>query len=96
MKLVHIDSSNLPDIDVTVKECVNLGQWLLFKPTEKLVSVGSGDISFYLKVDQGCYFGLNELGGIVCQLADYPAEMVMDEVFYFSDLPKPISLSNYF
>lgn len=31
MKLHDILSSELPDIDDSVKECVNLGEWLLFK-----------------------------------------------------------------
>lgn len=94
MKLINIESSILPDIDSSVKECVNLGQWLLFKPAKKLVK--HDDVSFYLKVEHSCYFGLNDLGGIVCQLDNVTQDLVMDEVFYFSDLPKPLSLSNIF
>ncbi|WP_324052060.1 hypothetical protein [Aeromonas dhakensis] len=91
MKFINIKSDNLPDINITIKECVNLGQWLLFKSNVRLID--SDEVSFYLKVEQS-YFCLNEYGKVICQLDHVNSEFVMDEVFYFSDLPKPSSLSN--
>lgn len=93
MKFIDIKSDNLPDINITIKECVNLGQWMLFKPNVRLIECD--DVSFYLKVEKS-YFCLNKFGKVICQIDNVTTNFVMDEVFYFSDLPKPLSLSNSF
>lgn len=87
MKFTSIHSTDLPDIPDTVKECVNQGQWLLFKASEADVGV-----QFYLKTSKDI-FALNENGQI---LPSTPVSktMDMDELYYFSDINKPVSLSN--
>lgn len=86
MKFVSIQSTALPEITKSVKECINLGQWLLFKAQQH-----DEHVFFYLKVGSEIY-PLNRNGGF---LTSAPVGNVdIDEVYYFSDLPKPISLSN--
>ncbi|MDI6977463.1 hypothetical protein QMZ62_21820 [Serratia sp. PF2-63] len=86
MKFVTIQSSALPEITELVKECVNLGQWLLFKAHSD-----DANVFFYLKTDKDLY-ALGKSGKV---LTSTPVEGVeMNELYYFSDIPKPISLSN--
>jgi len=49
--------------------------------------------SYFLKVD-GQVFGLDASGKILPYLEQ--EEVIMDELFYFDDVPRPISLSNQF
>ena len=91
MKFTNIESSELPDIDSAVKECVNMGQWMLFKSNAK--SANTVENVLYLKVGQSVYT-LNEKGGVMDEIKNTVDSLQMDEVFYFSDLPKPVSLSN--
>ncbi|HBQ3016798.1 TPA: hypothetical protein L7V48_004224 [Klebsiella quasipneumoniae subsp. quasipneumoniae] len=88
MKFTGLQSSALPDTSDSVKECVNLGQWMLFKSS----SSNEVGICFFLKTGKEI-FALNERGKI---LASTPirANLEMSEIFYFSDFPKPGSLSN--
>ncbi|WP_148250556.1 hypothetical protein [Raoultella terrigena] len=88
MKFTGLRSSALPDTSDSVKECVNLGQWMLFKSTLS----SEVEICFFLKTGKEI-FALNETGKI---LASTPMSenIEMIEVFYFCDLPKPNSLSN--
>lgn len=87
MKFTGLKSSALPDTSDSVKQCVNLGQWMLFKSSSSDVG-----ICFFLKTGKEI-FALNERGKI---LASTPlrANLEMIEIFYFSDIPKPGSLSN--
>ncbi|HEJ7947566.1 TPA: hypothetical protein SMI10_003825 [Serratia liquefaciens] len=86
MKFVSIQSTALPEITKSVKECINLGQWLLFKAEQQ-----DENVFFYLKVGTEIY-PLSQRGGF---LTSTPVGNVeIDEVYYFSDMPKPISLSN--
>ncbi|HHN5943439.1 hypothetical protein [Klebsiella variicola] len=86
MKFTGLQSAALPDTSDTVKECVNLGQWMLFKSNEYQKTV-----VFYLKTEHNIY-ALNESGQVMpTPVAEYVS---MDEVFYFLDLPRPASLSN--
>ncbi|WP_145554743.1 hypothetical protein [Yersinia canariae] len=76
----------MPEITTLVKECVNLGQWLLFKAQSEDV-----DVYFYLKTDSDLY-APSQSGKV---LASTPFDNIkMNELYYFSDLPRPISLSN--
>ncbi|NIY92586.1 hypothetical protein [Vibrio diazotrophicus] len=88
MKFKHIHSDELPNIDHYVKECVNAGQWFLFKSPNK-----ETEASYFLKVGKEIY-GLDESGKILLSLQ--PEELTMDELFYFDDVPRPVSLSNQF
>jgi hypothetical protein len=91
MKLTNVRSADLPEISEAVKECVNRGQWLLFKSSS--ISNAGSHAPFYLKVDTQI-FELDTLGKI---LSSHPREglnVQIDELCYFSDLPKPRSLSN--
>lgn len=86
MKFVSIHSGALPEITESVKECINLGQWLLFKAQKN-----DENVFFYLKVGSDIY-PLSQLGGF---LTSAPVSNIeIEEVYHFSDLPKPISLSN--
>lgn len=89
MKFSKIHSSDLPDIDVSVKECVNAGQWFLYR-----INKANASGSFFLKLDHEIY-ALGKRGEV---LSIHPAEedIEMDEALYFDDLPNPISLSNAF
>jgi hypothetical protein len=87
MKFTGLQSSELPDTSDSVKECVNLGQWMLFKSTIDVVGV-----VFFLKTGKEIY-ALNERGKIM-NTTPLSERVEMNEVFYFSDLPRPCSLSN--
>ncbi|WP_168792306.1 hypothetical protein [Paraburkholderia aromaticivorans] len=87
MKLNDILSEQLPEIDESVKECVNLGQWLLFKTD------GHNEVAFYLKTASSI-FELSNRGKILQKVDDDEDNLEIDELFYFSDLPRPKSLSN--
>lgn len=91
MKLHDILSSDLPEIDESIKECINDGQWLLFK--SQTIACPGGSNRFYLKVGQSVY-ALSELGGVIQEIEKPNTNFSIDELFYFSDLPKPRSLSN--
>lgn len=90
MKLHDILSATLPDIDDSVKECVNLGEWLLFK-TEESNRQHHG--AFYLKTDSSI-FELDHRGRLLHEVAQDAGKIEIDEIFYFSDIKKPNSLSN--
>ncbi|MBY6246204.1 hypothetical protein [Citrobacter werkmanii] len=88
MKFTSIRSSELPSIDISVKECVNAGQWFLFK-----ANTSDDLVCFFLKVEKNI-FALGERGEV---LTHFPLENIeMNEFVYFEDLPKPASLSNQF
>ncbi|MBF9002006.1 hypothetical protein [Vibrio nitrifigilis] len=88
MKFTHIQSKDLPNVDPYVKECVNSGQWFLFKSPNK-----ETEASYFLKVGKEIY-GLDESGKILLSIT--PEELTMEELFYFDDVPRPVSLSNQF
>lgn len=89
MKLHDILSSDLPEIDDSVKECVNLGEWLLFKSDGSTASPSS----FYLKTDSKVY-ELDERGKLLHQIEGSSDKIEIDEIYYFSDIHRPASLSN--
>ena len=91
MRLNDILSDELPAIDDSVKECVNLGQWLLFKSDEKANK--EDKVAFYLKAGASV-FGLNERGEVLREFDRDEENLQVDELYYFSDLPKPHSISN--
>ncbi|WP_082754600.1 hypothetical protein [Burkholderia savannae] len=91
MKLSDIKSAAMPEIDESVKECVNLGRWLLFKSEAK--SRAHAEAVFYLKTGVNV-FELSESGRILQKLNQGEEDLEIDELFYFSDLPRPGSLSN--
>ncbi|NWO10039.1 hypothetical protein HLV40_06475 [Chromohalobacter salexigens] len=91
MKLCKILSSELPEIDNLVKECVNSGQWMLFK--SRSFSRSSQVSVFYLKAGEDI-LELDERGGVVSELRSPRVDIELDEIVYFSDLPQPDSLSN--
>lgn len=88
MKLNDIKSSRLPGITDSIKECVNMGEWLLYKiePIE-----GNQDAAFYLKTPTHV-FQLSDNGEILREIED-DADNI-GEIFYFSDISKPTTLSN--
>lgn len=88
MKLHYIQSQDLPHIDEHVKECINSGQWVLFKS-----NAVHGSAVFFLQADKEIY-GLDATGNLLPTLDS--EEVVMDELFYFSDVARPVSLSNKF
>lgn len=90
MKLINILSNELPDIDASIKECINLGQWLLFKSTAHSKTYNAD--FFYLKAG-AAIFRLDESGKLIAE-EDEHQNISIDELFYFSDLPQPKSLSN--
>lgn len=91
MKLNHILSEQLPEIDRTIKECINYGQWLLFKadmPCDR-----KSDVVFYLKAGS-TVFELNFRGQVLNTLEKDDVSSHINELFYFSDISQPCSLSN--
>jgi hypothetical protein len=90
MKLNNILSSDLPEIDDSIKECINFGQWLLFK--SQTINPNANN-HLYLKVGQSVY-ELSDKGKIIQEIENSRTSLRIDELFYFSDLPKPRSLSN--
>ncbi len=86
MKFVSIQSAALPKITASIKECINLGQWLLFKAHNN-----DENVFFYLKAGNDIY-PLGQNGEILTSTPVNNVEMY--EIYYFSDLPRPISLSN--
>ncbi|MBR8431671.1 hypothetical protein LGM43_05350 [Burkholderia seminalis] len=90
MKLHDIQSDRLPEIDDSVKECVNLGEWLLFKSE---ASAGHRAAAFYLKTGTSV-FELSDRGKVLHKVEDGADKLEIDELFYFSDIRKPTSLSN--
>lgn len=91
MKLVEIHSTKLPEIDASVKECVNQGQWLLFRADANALGVQKA--AYFLKANSAV-FALDEVGTIVEQVAAGAALPEIREVVYFSDIPQAESLSN--
>lgn len=89
MKFSHMRSDELPEIDVSVKECVNAGQWFLFK-----ANADDQNVCFFLKVHNDV-FALGEHGEILNSYSNQN-DVNMNEIIYFEDLPKPVSLSNQF
>lgn len=90
MKLHDIESSRLPEISDSVKECVNMGEWLLFK-TE--APQDGRTTAFFLKTATSV-FELSDRGRVLHEVAESSDKLEIDELFYFSDIRKPISLSN--
>lgn len=88
MKMSKIESRRMPAIDISVKQCINSGQWLLFKSDG-----GKQRFAYFLKTG-AAIFGLDETGRIVEQLKATSEGVHIDELLYFSDMPQPLSLSN--
>lgn len=91
MKLTNVQSTDFPEISDAIKECVNRGQWLLFKSSS--ISDKGFHAPYYLKVDTQI-FELDGLGKILNTIPREGLSVQIDELYYFSDLPKPSSLSN--
>ncbi|MBM6635429.1 hypothetical protein JTF12_13935 [Leclercia adecarboxylata] len=91
MRFLHLTSHELPEIDISIKISVNLGQWLLFR--SDIENHTTPETYFYLKVGKE-FFALSRTGGIISTLHSSEKDFNIDEIIYFSDLPKPISLSN--
>lgn len=90
MKSNNILSSELPEIDDSIKECVNFGQWLLFKSHG--IKHEAKDTIFYLKTGSKI-FCLSKKGEIL-ETIEKDLNVQIDELFYFSDIAHPQSLSN--
>lgn len=90
MKLHDIESSRLPEIADSVKECVNMGEWLLFKTASP---EADGDAVFFLKTATSVFM-LSDSGRVLQELAKGQEKLQIDELFYFSDIRKPVCLSN--
>ncbi|WP_434631663.1 hypothetical protein [Chromobacterium sp. CV08] len=91
MKLNNILSEELPDIDDSIKECVNFGKWLLFKSEE--LTEADPEAAYFLKVGSKI-FELNARGSVLKTLENQDSSISIDELFYFSDIDRPTSLSN--
>lgn len=91
MRLNNILSRDLPGIDDFIKECVNEGQWLLFKSDS--IEGAQHAASFYLKAGDN-FYALAGDGSVVGELTVLSDNFKIDELYYFSDLPRPQSLSN--
>lgn len=92
MRFVDILSSDLPEIDDSVKKCINLGQWLLIKIDDEYFP--EIEACFYLKVGND-FFALGEKGEIITTFHSIENDVHINEIISFSDLPKPESLSNF-
>lgn len=90
MKLIAILSDQLPEIADSVKECVNQGEWLLFRGPSEGPEDRDG---LFLKIGQDL-FELDDVGHVVAERVHARQAPTIDTVYYFSDLPRPHSLSN--
>ncbi|KOA99095.1 hypothetical protein AE921_13080 [Xanthomonas arboricola] len=90
MRSFRIESSDLPGIEESVRECINRGQWLLFRSGRAGVVDGS---PYFLKAGREI-FKLDSRGSLLEKIVDSEFNLGVDEVFYFSDIPQPDSLSN--
>ncbi|HHP0514160.1 TPA: hypothetical protein ACRZ3R_005003 [Vibrio harveyi] len=91
MKFKYIHSEELPNVDRYVKECINSGQWFLFKSSAR-----NTEASFFLKAGKEV-FGLDESGNMLLSVESVESEeLAMEELYYFDDVPRPVSLSNQF
>jgi hypothetical protein len=90
VKSFRIPSSKLPGIDESIRECINRGKWLLFRSD----SAGLSDKSPYFLKAGSELFKLDNSGNIIEKMDDRDMHLDLDEVFYFSDIPQPESLSN--
>lgn len=95
MKILDIRSSELPEIDDSVKDCVNNGLWLLFKPesTEAFDASAQASVVYCLKAGARM-FGLSANGSVV-SVIDRSTSVGIRELVTFSDVPKPAALSNF-
>ncbi|QIC84887.1 hypothetical protein F0336_19140 [Serratia liquefaciens] len=91
MRFTDVLSSDLPEIDDSVKECINLGQWMLFRAEQK--DILDINIAFFLKVGKDL-FALGRRGEVLTVFSNLHKDIDVSEIIYFSDLPKPMSLSN--
>ena len=90
IKSFKIPSSKLPEIDESVRECINHGQWMLFRSDR----VGISDNSPYFLKAGHEIFRLDSRGALIEKVVDENFRPDVNEVFYFSDIPQPESLSN--
>lgn len=91
MKISHISSAELPQVDTLVKQCVNSGQWLLFKSRGMAQRGFLG--TYYLTAGDNI-FSLDGQGELRESIAREGTNLSIDELFYFNDIPAPKSLSN--
>jgi len=91
MKFNDILSSDFPEIDESVKQCVNFGQWLLFRSSS--IDKRSAQAHLYLKTDEQI-LELDASGKILKAIPREGVSLQIDEICYFSDIPRPQSLSN--
>lgn len=89
MEIKKLSATELPKIDLAVKECINLGQWLLFK------SATRDQENFFLRAGT-TLLTLDELGAIIHTADSVQDDVGVDEVFYFDDVVKPQTLSTNF
>ena len=87
MKLNYLHSADLPLIDAYVKECINSGQWFLFRSNDEFAIA-----PYFLKADSNIY-ALDNIGNILTE-SPIRGSIDMDELFYFDDIARPASLSN--
>lgn len=90
IKSYRILSSQVPGINEKIRECINKGQWLLFKSNEFGLN---SDAPYFLKTGSKIY-KLDNHGALLEQVSEQNHTIDVDEVFYFSDVPNPVSLSN--
>lgn len=90
MKAINLLSSDLPEISIITKECINLGQALLFRTPH---DQRDGTTYFLLKVGADLY-ALGERGEVLSMYRPLKHDISINEVVYFSDVEKPRSLSN--
>lgn len=76
MKFTGLQSSALPDTSDSVKECVNLGQWMLFKS-----NTDSMGVVFFLRAGKEIYT-LNETGKVM-STSPVNEPLDMTEIFLF-------------
>lgn len=90
MSFNKILSSDLPGIDGAIKECINTGQWFLFRYQG---AEPGGNAVFFLKIGKD-WFELDERGAVKNQVMAWDGFQDCGELVYFSDIPQPKSLSN--
>lgn len=87
MKIGSMLSSDLPELGPAVKRSVNDGRWFLYRGTAGVPA------PLYLEAGRKVY-ALDESGGVIAEFNMVEVTFIT-EMLYFSDLPRPPSLSGF-
>ncbi|WP_057091934.1 hypothetical protein KV708_08585 [Comamonas thiooxydans] len=86
MEIINIASKTIPWLSTDIKRAINRGDWLLFTSDEEV------DSHYFLDIGQKIIH-ISE-SGIIGEYEKINFNPDISKIIYFSDIPKPDSLSN--